>query len=162
MHKFYKILKQQNQNHQMVILEEEYGFRQWFWFTKMTGIELESWWKRQNSIYKLDFISKFPGILLEACLEKHQSKYEYIKIFETDLFKNKQWFYDYYSYDWLFTKWNILNNTPSKYYKAHVFCDDDSWLISPKGNIIHHKGYYPARKQTELNIKQQIEEIPNG
>lgn len=163
MHKYYKLLKANNPKHEIVILEEEYGYRRWFWFTQMTSKELESWWKRQNRMYKLDFISKFPGKLLEATsYEKTRGYVSYNHKYETDMFNNSIWYYDYYLFDWLYEKWEKLNNS-YLHYTAHVFCDDDSWLISPKGNRIHHNGYYPARNQTELDIKYYIaEDKSNG
>ena len=37
MHKYCKLLKNNNPKHEIVILEEEYGYRRWFWFTQMTS-----------------------------------------------------------------------------------------------------------------------------
>ncbi|WP_445365712.1 hypothetical protein ACJJJB_03015 [Microbulbifer sp. ANSA001] len=34
----------------MVLLEEEYGYKHWFWFPQMTPFELEAWWKKLDTV----------------------------------------------------------------------------------------------------------------
>ncbi len=33
-----------------VLLEEEYGYKHWFWFPKMEPNELEAWWKKLETV----------------------------------------------------------------------------------------------------------------
>ena len=34
----------------LVLLDEEYGYRRWFWFPKLSSEELIEWWKRLESV----------------------------------------------------------------------------------------------------------------
>lgn len=40
----------ERKNEFMVLLEEEYGYKHWFWFPKLTPFELEAWWKSLNTV----------------------------------------------------------------------------------------------------------------
>lgn len=133
----YNFYKRNLKNNIMVILCEEFGYKQWFWFPNMTGPQLEKWWKRQWNMTKFNFILNLPGTLIEA----------------TSL--NESLRQDNDSFDWLFVHWNITNDLKTNY-KAHIFCDDYTWLISPTGRFITHNNYYPAKKQTEINIQKQL------
>ncbi len=37
-------------NEFIVLLEEEYGYKHWFWFPNMTPEQLELWWKGLDSV----------------------------------------------------------------------------------------------------------------
>ncbi len=43
------ILESENRSF-LVVLEEEYGYRHWFWYPDMTQVELEVWWKNLSSV----------------------------------------------------------------------------------------------------------------
>lgn len=46
----------------LVLIDEEHGFRQWFWFPKMKTEELELWWKSLKSVQPYFFHPKpLPG-----------------------------------------------------------------------------------------------------
>ncbi len=33
-----------------VLLDEEYGYRKWFWFPSMSAVDLEKWWSQLETI----------------------------------------------------------------------------------------------------------------
>jgi hypothetical protein len=137
----YNFYKRNLKNNVMVILCEEFGYKQWFWFPNMTGPQLEKWWKRQWNMTKFNNKRNLPGIVFQA---------------ET---KNESLLNDNQYFDWLYKKWHTLYNL-NIHYKAHLFCDDYSWLISPTNRRILHNNYYPAKKQTELNIEMFKNDLP--
>ena len=38
------------ENEFLVLLEEEYGYKHWFWFPKMDASELEKWWQKLETV----------------------------------------------------------------------------------------------------------------
>ncbi len=43
-------LKNRLANELFVTIEEEWGYREWFWFPRISAQELESWWCSQQNI----------------------------------------------------------------------------------------------------------------
>ena len=51
----------------LVLLDEEYGYRSWFWFPSMSVSELEKWWKKLDSVEPYFMTPKpLPGGLYQA------------------------------------------------------------------------------------------------
>ena len=95
----------------LILLEEEYGYRRWFWFPDMSTEKLESWWQHLETVEPY-FITPEP---LPGELYQVESDEEF------DLF--------------------VELESSLKYYCAHMHCDDDSVLIKPDKVKIFHKGY---------------------
>jgi hypothetical protein len=43
-------LKEKTETDFLILLTEEYGFREWFWFPNMSEKELLEWWKELESV----------------------------------------------------------------------------------------------------------------
>ena len=95
----------------LILLEEEYGYRRWFWFPNMSLAELELWWLNLETVTPY-FMTPEP---LPGDLYKAQSEDEF------DLFCELE--------------------SSSDYYCAHIHCDDDSVLMKPDKTKVFHKGY---------------------
>jgi hypothetical protein len=125
----------------VVALDIEYGFKTYIWIPDMTCSELERWWLRQKNVGKFYPLPAVDGVFLQ------------------DVSKCKETgdgYWDYLSYDTLvWTTYNRVKNA-NLGYTCHLFCDDDSYLITPKNRFIHHMGYWPARLQTERDVKEQL------
>ncbi|MBO2646576.1 hypothetical protein [Shewanella algae] len=95
----------------LVLLEEEYGYRRWYWFPSMAPSELEDWWLRLESVDPYFMTPEpLPGDLYQVEDDD-----------EFDLFVE-------------------LEKT-GKFYVAHTHCDDDSVLLKPDKTKLFHKGY---------------------
>lgn len=95
----------------LILLEEEYGYRCWFWFPDMHLVELESWWRNLESVDPY-FMTPEP---LPGDLYKVETEDEFYLFCELEL--------------------------SSKDHFAHIHCDDDSVLVQPDKTNIFHKGY---------------------
>lgn len=95
----------------LILLEEEYGYRRWFWFPDMPLVELESWWRNLETVDPY-FMTPVP---LPGDLYKAENEDEF------DLFCELE--------------------SSSNYHFAHIHCDDDSVLVKPDKTKIFHKGY---------------------
>lgn len=110
----------------VVLLQEEYGYREWVWMPNMSADELKAWWKAMPTVAPFFFNGpvEFPG-------ETHQI------YFEEDGF-------------YLVTEGDMRVVTPvsgkfdldeDKHWHAHLHQDNDSFLKSPDGEYIHHAGW---------------------
>jgi len=43
-------IKNRYENDFLVLLNEEYGYRLWFWFPNITSNELDTWWSELDSV----------------------------------------------------------------------------------------------------------------
>lgn len=95
----------------LVLLDEEYGYRKWFWFPEMRAEELEQWWGALETVEPYFMTPEpLPGELYQVEMAS-----------ELNLF--------------------IQLEKSSQFYSAHTHCDDDSILIKPDKTRIYHKGY---------------------
>lgn len=54
----------------LVLLEEEYGYRDWFWFPLMTPTELIIWWENLESVGEYFFSPEpLPGDVIQVTKE---------------------------------------------------------------------------------------------
>lgn len=103
-------IKHRSKKDFFVLLNEEYGYRRWFWFPDMSPEKLELWWLALESVDPYFMTPEpLPGTLYQVQTDD-----------EFDLF-------------------NTLLDTNTVYY-AHTHCDDDSFLMRPNKEKIHHKG----------------------
>ncbi|MDM8549132.1 hypothetical protein QUF72_03605 [Desulfobacterales bacterium HSG2] len=62
-----EISKSRIDNEFVVLLSEEYGYRDWLWFPKMTPGELEEWWENLESVFPYFMTPEpLPGDVIEA------------------------------------------------------------------------------------------------
>lgn len=132
-----------------VLLEEEYGYRQWFWETGMTVSELELWWTALPSVRPFFFSPEgLPGTLREigedlADLDKEAERIwndPTISEEESDLRVEKM--YRDAPYVWVFMETG-KEMPPKKddWWYGHIHMDEDSYLRKPDKEMVLHAGY---------------------
>ena len=93
-----------------VLIDEEYGYRLWFWYPNMEKEQLIEWWKSQETV-KPFFMNPSDEL----------SKLGKIEVIEGCSFLG-------------------LDANADADGRAHLHCDDDSWLIIDEV-AYHHAGY---------------------
>lgn len=64
----------------IVLLEEEYGYRNWIWYTGMSETELIEWWKNLRSVDPYFFTPVgLPGTLTEIESDEDEAEAEALK-----------------------------------------------------------------------------------
>lgn len=115
----------------VVLLQEEYGFREWVWWTGMSEKELIAWWSALETVNPYFFDpTKLPGTLTPqigwcrggCCIYTYKP---------TTLHEDE---HGEYQGDFLSI------NTPDVQWSGHIHCDDDSWLKKQSGERYTHKG----------------------
>jgi len=105
-------LKNKIENEFVILLEEEYGYREWFWFPEITKEELIVWWENLDSVPPY-FMTPEPliGTLIEV---KGEELYDFIShLYEKQI-----------------------------YMEGHIHVDDDSYLKKAnEEGYVYHKGY---------------------
>lgn len=125
----------------VVYLEEEYGFRQWVWYSGMTAEELVAWWTETESMLAYFFSpAGLPGKMVEVWLEddgmwpvEEDAEGYPAKVEGAEVIPYPQGWDSYANPD----------PRPRTYWKAHTHMDEDSYLQGPDGTYYHHKGYPP-------------------
>src|SRR4051812_10243382 len=100
----------------VVALEEECGYRDWFWFSEMSCEELESWWSTLPTVSPYFYDPSKPedgaeplsGKLIQCCHRDEDKEH-----------------------------WAVFKLLAD--YQAHMHTDSDSYL--EKTVLIYHKGY---------------------
>lgn len=117
-------------NNTIVLIDEEFGYRNWIWEAKMSPQQLKRWWKRQKNLGKFYLnILYLHGNLINCTNQEYK-----------------------------FNIWNKLKSTKLFYY-SHLFDDEISFLDVGNNLDIHHAGYYPAKMQTERYLEELLKEI---
>ena len=116
----------------VVLLEEEYGYRSWVWWTGMTDVELVAWWKALASVQPYFFDPRgLPGTLTPQyglCRDQPSVGTWNPKTIQYD--KDGEPFGDM-----------LVLARPSKHWVGHIHVDDDSSLYHKDFGAIHHLGY---------------------
>jgi hypothetical protein len=93
-----------------VLLQEEYGYRHWIWQPEMEPQQLEEWWENMDQVTKYWWN---PTLLPgKVLLIKTEDQVEQMEQMEEERI----------------------------HYSGHIHMDDDSYLKSPDGRTIRHKG----------------------
>lgn len=116
----------------VVLLEEEYGYRSWVWWTGMTDDELIQWWKSLESVSPYFFDPReLPGTLTPQyglCREQPS-----IGTYNPKTIR-------YNEEDEPFGEVLALER-PAKVWIGHIHEDGDSDLFHPDYGRVHHRGY---------------------
>lgn len=144
----------------IVLISEEYGYRNHIWLPGMDDINLKRWWRRQWNIDKCfgKYWYDFPGKIIslhKLSLTRSDIYAKFDGLFLTDMFKDETWLYYNYYFDTYYTAFDKLHDSHLCYF-AHIFCNDDSFLKTPSNQYIEHNGNYPAKLITEKNVKEYI------
>ncbi len=104
-------IKERAKSETVVLLDEEYGYREWIWFPKMCAVELEAWWRALESVEPFYWQPELlPGDLFQM---KEERDFEVsMKLFAVN-----------------------------RHYSALINDDNDSVLTRPDKSKIYHKGY---------------------
>lgn len=113
----------------VVLREFDHGAQTDFWLVPMSGEELEKWWLSQETFEEpLEIEQFFYDFFNEAQRQKNTGNIEWpgeIINVTTDE-EGELWF--------------TLYETGNHYF-CHYYGDSDSYLDSPSGKRIHHKGF---------------------
>lgn len=120
----------------LVILREfDYGAEIDFWLVTISGEELEKWWLSRET-----FNDNPP--------EKQESAKFFAEFFNEPWEPKRIWRFEWPGEiisaitDEEKSLWLTLSETGNHYF-CHYYGDSDSFLISPSGKRIHHKGFAP-------------------
>lgn len=103
--------------HVTVLLDEEYGYREWVWRTGMTAEELMEFWRSIPTMEPYFFSPKgLPGKLVQLFQEGEAGGDDYARLRES---------YRKEAAGWV----------------AHIHVEDDSFLRTPAGEEVLHAGY---------------------
>ena len=104
---------------QVVLLTEEYGYRHWIWWTGMSNKDLAAFWIRMESVipHFFDPPETLPGKLREVIRHGESVYSDASRNRPTNVFRFKD-----------------------PFWKGHLHMEDDSYLTTPEGKRILHKG----------------------
>ncbi|MCX6253808.1 MAG: hypothetical protein NTV31_04945 [Bacteroidia bacterium] len=105
-----------------VLLDEEFGYHIWIWQPDMDAEQLEEWWKNMETVMRYFFNPT--NLPGEMLLVRTDDQVEQYEQMQ---------------------KQGI-------HYSGHIHTDDDSYLKSPDGRTIHHKGYRRIEIDPETKI----------
>jgi hypothetical protein len=129
----------------VVYVEEEYGFRQWFWFPDMTEDELMTYWEKCDIGCHFFNPSGLPGDMVPLPCEDEDNTDEALADPRSracsELAKNAsakerskairvydEWNRDYFPNQAMWDDGFRAKNT----WRAHTHMEDDSWLKKPE------------------------------
>ncbi len=124
----------------IVYIEEEFGYREWLWKPEMTREEIVSWWKAHASVNRYFYSGPktFPGELQRIYIDfndKYNSAdvpFIFVKELNGELIQTSDQtsLTEYYKSE---RKNNLI-------WYMHLHTDGDSYLKTPEGEFIFHKG----------------------
>lgn len=124
-----------NKDEAFVCVNEEFGFRNWFWFPQVSQKELVSIWKKTHVIDKFNFRSVLPGKFVLAGNASGYYNENLMNLWFFLIEKNISW-------------------------GAFVFDNSNSTLFcNYPFRRIYHKDRYRANLELERDIKQQMENL---
>jgi hypothetical protein len=108
----------------IVYLNEEYGYRRWFWFPNLSLDELELWWNAHDPKEYYHNIEKYPGDLYlvedgDEAISKYQKDYVLLGVQSLDKLHRRHFKLLSFWLDGYRNKNNIA---------AHAHWGDDSFL----------------------------------
>lgn len=134
-----------------VLMDEEYGYREWIWRTGMTPDQLVEWWANLPTV--MPFFCNpseggMPGDLLQIVEDEDEIDAEASRIrSDKSLSVEEQDKAIVLAYKTIPYKMVIkdtgepLPNAKGGWWRGHVHMDEDSWLETPEGVTHHHAGY---------------------
>lgn len=139
----------------LILIKEEFGYKQWFFIPNIPAKDLIKWWKRQ----KEQGLKYLPLHKVGTFIEASSTK-EYTWNYETLSQNNYMTIIEFP--DFLFNLWHSLKqkSIPGIWY-AHLFYDDDTLLRTSSNLIIKHYGYHTARLAINKDIEIQFQEQKN-
>jgi hypothetical protein len=133
-----------------VLMDEEYGYREWIWKTGMTPDQLIEWWTNLPSVMPFfcnPSTGGMPGELaqtiedttdLDAEVARIRSD-KSLSVEEQD--KAIEQAYRSMPYKMVIRDTGEPMPCAKGWWRGHIHMEDDSWLETPEGVTIHHAGY---------------------
>ena len=119
------VLELHDRGHVLVLLQEEYGFREWAWLTDKTPEELRAFWEGLESVGQYFFDpSGLPGRMVEIDDSAHYDEDE----------QHEFWFTPA-------KKVRLSWRTDPLVWGGHIHMEDDSSLMVDAEIRVLHKGY---------------------
>ena len=116
----------------VVLLEEEYGYRNWVWYTGMSDGALIDWWRNLHSVSPYFFTPVgLPGAIKELSDPRNQEEVEQLQR-ESGVFT--------YSEKGTNNK-RVFLKIDRNCWSGHIHEDEDSFLFHKEHGYIHHKGH---------------------
>lgn len=142
-----------------VLLEEEYGYRFWTWDTGLTEPELIKYWLTKTSVNDLFFSpeGKLPGKVYESLFYPREDYIRDIKkAWGDELTEAKFAEIMADPYVQKPTYYELCQSDEPHIWRAHIHCDDDSYLVDAEGkSYLHVAGMLESKKS---KLKSQIQE----
>lgn len=132
-----------------VYLEEEYGYREWIWFTGMSAADLEAYWTGLASVNPFAMTPVgLPGELVQIVedLTEIEALCEKIKADTTlsDEERDLKIAEVYENTPCRMIRFDTGEAAPEKqstWWRGHIHMDDDSLLTTASGRVITHAGF---------------------
>ncbi len=133
-----------------VMLDEEYGYREWLWKTGMTAEQLTEWWTNLTSVSAFFFDpsqSGMPGEMLQVIEDTTELNAVVARIrADESLSTEEQDKAIEQAYRSMAFKRVIMDTgepmpDTKGWWRGHLHMDDDSWLESSEGVTLRHAGY---------------------
>jgi len=130
-------------NHSIVVLvEEEYGYRNWIWLTGMSAEELKAWWSTKKTVnaFFYDGPVSFPGEVHRiyhesAHMRKLMEESEHFTDDETEFYLAEEG--DGHTISLISEKLKL----PEDHWYMHLHTDNDSYMRTSDGETIYHEGH---------------------
>lgn len=117
----------------VVLRENDYGNPLEFWFVPMEREEFELWWMNQET-----FDDNPPGenelmeVLKKSLNEPHELKPVWVFEWPGKIITAET--------EDMSSLWLDLEES-NRYHFCHIYSDEDTFLITPEGKYLYHKGY---------------------
>jgi hypothetical protein len=117
----------------VVLREFDYGNPLDFWFVPMTREEFELWWMNQAT-----FDDNPPGL--------NEEREELANIFNESYEPKPVWVFEWpgeileAESEYMSKLWLTLYESGQHHF-CHIYSNEDSFLITPEGGYLYHKGY---------------------
>ena len=129
-----------------VLLDEEYGWKTWYWETEFSPAQLEAWWKALPSVNLSP--ENLPGtvrqieedlsdledaatlILCDEALSYEERERKALEIFKREprrVFR--------------FEDGTPIPERQPGWWTGHIHMEEDSWIKDPEGREVLHAGY---------------------
>lgn len=117
----------------VVLRENDYGNPLEFWFMPMRREAFEAWWMNQETFDDNPHgWNEAREVLAKTFNEPHESKPVWVFEWPGEILSSES--------DDMTKLWLKLEES-NQYHFCHIYSDEDSFLITPEGKYLYHKGY---------------------
>ena len=133
-----------------VLLDEEYGYREWLWKTGMTAEQLTEWWTSLRSVSAFFFDPSqggMPGEMLQIIEDTTDLNAEVARVRADESLSTEEQdaaiakAYQTMPYKMVIKDTGEPMPDAKGWWRGHLHMDDDSWLETSEGVMLRHAGY---------------------